>query len=118
VALLMEHDAPVIAGILGALKASKFYVPLDSSLPQARIKSILEDLGSAYILTNTKNRSLAKSLAGAALQLVNIDELDNLPDTNPSIGVRPDYLSWSFTPPVQRENPKGLFKIIATSSIS
>ncbi|HZA54679.1 MAG TPA: AMP-binding protein [Candidatus Udaeobacter sp.] len=110
VALLMEHSATVIAGILGALKASKFYVPLDPSLPRARIKSILEDLGSAYILTNTKNRSLVKSLAGTALQLVNIDELDNLPDTNPSIGVRPDYLSWVIYTSDSTGKPKGVIQ--------
>src|SRR5262245_49589273 len=31
VALLLEHDAPMVAGILGALKAGMTYVPLDPS---------------------------------------------------------------------------------------
>ncbi len=62
IALLMEHDAPVISAILGALKAGKFYVPLDPSLPHARSKFILEDVQANYIVTNTRNLPLAKSL--------------------------------------------------------
>jgi non-ribosomal peptide synthetase component F len=62
VALLMEHDAPVIGAIMGALKAGKFYVPLDPSLPHARSKFILDDVQAESIITNTQHLLLAKSL--------------------------------------------------------
>lgn len=110
VALLMEHDAPVIAGILGALKAGKFYAPLDPSLPHMRVKYILEDLQVSCIVTNTKNLALAESLAGTALRLVNIDELDGLPDKNPCIGVQPDDLSWVIYTSGSTGKPKGVIQ--------
>src|SRR6266498_5346514 len=43
IALLLENDVPMIASILGVLKAGKIYVSLDPSYPQARIAAILED---------------------------------------------------------------------------
>src|ERR671917_1932105 len=43
IALLLEHDASMIAAILGVLKAGKVYVPLDPSFPYARNEYILED---------------------------------------------------------------------------
>ena len=110
VALLMEHDAPVIAAILGALKAGKFYVPLDPSLPHLRVKYILEDLQASYIVTNNKNLPLAKSLAGTVLDLVNIDELDSLPDGNPCIGIQPESLSWVIYTSGSTGKPKGVIQ--------
>lgn len=110
VALLLEQDAPVIAAILGALKAGKFYVPLDPSLPHLRLKYILEDLQSSYMVTNNKNLSLAKSLAGTILDLVNIDELDSLPDGNPCIGIQPESLSWVIYTSGSTGKPKGVIQ--------
>ena len=110
VALLMEHDAPVIAAILGALKAGKFYVPLDPSLPHLRVKYILEDLRASYIVTNTKNLPLAKSLAGTVLDLVNIDELDSPPDGNPCIAIQPESLSWVIYTSGSTGKPKGVIQ--------
>jgi amino acid adenylation domain-containing protein len=110
VALLMEHDAPVIAAILGALKAGKFYVPLDPSLPHLRVKYILDDLPASYIVTNNKNLPLAKSLAGSVLDLVNIDELDSLPDGDPCIGIQPESLSWVIYTSGSTGKPKGVIQ--------
>ena len=106
----MEHDAPVIGAILGALKAGKFYVPLDPSLPHARLEYILEDLTASYLVTNTKNLSLAKTLAGTALDLFNNDDLDHLPDTNPAVNVRPDHLSWVIYTSGSTGKPKGVMQ--------
>ncbi len=39
--LLLEKGAPMIAAILGVLKAGKIYVPLDPLYPQARINTLL-----------------------------------------------------------------------------
>jgi len=74
------------------------------------IKSILEDLQVSYIVTNTKNLSLAKSLAGTALHLVNIDELDGPTDRNPCIGVQSDYLSWVIYTSGSTGKPKGVIQ--------
>ncbi|HEX2077116.1 MAG TPA: condensation domain-containing protein, partial [Longimicrobium sp.] len=50
VALFLDHDAPMLAGILGALKAGAAYVPLDPSFPPERLRRILADVEPAALL--------------------------------------------------------------------
>ena len=73
VALLFEHDAPMIAGMLGALRAGKTYVPLDPHHPTERLRHIIEHSQATALLTNNKNLFLAKKLTKNGLQLINID---------------------------------------------
>ncbi len=75
IALLLEHNALMIAAILGVLKAGKVYVPLDPSFPYARNAYILEDSQAGLIITNNENRSLADSLSENRHSLINIDEI-------------------------------------------
>src|SRR4028119_516762 len=88
IALLLEHDAPMIAAILGVLKAGKVYVPLDPSFPYARNAYILEDSEAGLILTNNENRTLAESLSENRHSLINIDEIGpTLSDENVGLSV-------------------------------
>ncbi len=43
IALLFATEPAMIAAMLGVLKAGKFYVPLDISLPESRLSLILKD---------------------------------------------------------------------------
>lgn len=74
VALLMERDAPMVAGILGALRAGKTYVPLDPYYPAERNAYMLEDSEAAAILTNNKNLSFAQALAKDHVRIINLDD--------------------------------------------
>src|ERR671932_2784755 len=73
IALLLEHNASMIAAILGVLKAGKVYVPFDPSFPYARNAYILEDSQARLIITNNENRSLADSLSENRHSLIDID---------------------------------------------
>ena len=109
IALLLETDAPLIAAILGVLKAGKIYVPLDSSLPQARIAYILNDAQAALLITNTQNLSLARGLAQNNMPLINLDELDrSLSTENPGISISPDTLTWILYTSGSTGRPKGV----------
>jgi amino acid adenylation domain-containing protein len=110
IAVLMEHDAPVVGAIIGALKAGKFYVPLDPSLPHARSKFILDDVQAELILTNTKHLSLAKSLVKSPNRLLNIDDIEDLPDSDPLVRARPDDLSWVIYTSGSTGRPKGVMQ--------
>ena len=110
VALLMEHDAPVVASILGALKAGKFFVPLDPSLPHLRIKHILQDLQLSYMVTNTKHMPLAESIAGTAFHVVNIDEFNDPADRHPCGQAQADDLSWVIYTSGSTGRPKGVMQ--------
>jgi amino acid adenylation domain-containing protein len=77
-ALLFEHGADMIIGLLAALKAGLIYVPLDVTYPENRLIYMLEHSESGVILTNGKNMALAGSLAAKInnnqqLKVMNID---------------------------------------------
>ena len=74
IALLFEHDASAIIGMLGALKAGKAYVPLDPDYPDVRLRHILDNSKAKMLVTNQLNWALAQTLAGDALPIINIDE--------------------------------------------
>src|SRR6266705_5813357 len=71
VALLFAHDAPMIAGMLGVLKAGKTYVPLDPSYPVERLSQLLGDAQATTLLTNEENLELARKLTG--VRVLNVD---------------------------------------------
>ena len=76
VALLLDHDALIIATILGVLKSGKFYVPLDPSYPHARLKLIIEDSGAALLIADSRTLPLANKLATPECNVMNLDEKD------------------------------------------
>ena len=76
VALLLAHDAPAIVAILGVLKAGKCFVPIDLSLPRARIQYILDDSEATLVVANSEALLLAKDVLGGSRSLLNLDQLD------------------------------------------
>jgi amino acid adenylation domain-containing protein len=110
IAVLMDHDAPVIGAILGALKAGKFYVPLDPSLPYARSKFIVDDARAESIITNTKHLSLAKALVESPARVLNIDQIADRIDADPPLRARPDDLCWVIYTSGSTGKPKGVMQ--------
>jgi amino acid adenylation domain-containing protein len=109
IALLLEHDAPMIAAILGVLKAGKVYVPLDPSFPYARNAYILEDSQAGLIITNNENRSLAESLSENRHSLINIDETGaTFSDENIDLPISADNLANIIYTSGSTGQPKGV----------
>jgi amino acid adenylation domain-containing protein len=109
IALLFEHGAPMLTAILGVLKAGKFYVPLDPSLPRTRTLYILQDSQVSLIVTNTKNFSFAKELTHGALELLNIDELDTgLSTENVGLTISSNTFTWLLYTSGSTGQPKGV----------
>ena len=44
VVLLLDHDTPTIAAILGVLKTGRAYVPFDPTYPPTQLTSMLKDV--------------------------------------------------------------------------
>jgi amino acid adenylation domain-containing protein len=74
VALLLEHDAPLIAGILGALKAGKIYLALDPHQPKDRLAGVLAASQTKILLADKSNLKLANLLASENLKVLEIAE--------------------------------------------
>jgi amino acid adenylation domain-containing protein len=77
IALLFEHDAEVIAAILGVLKAGKFYIALSPSFPAARNHYMLNDSQTRMIVTNTGNFGPATELSNDERIVLNIHKIDD-----------------------------------------
>ena len=111
VTLLLEHDSSMIAAILGVLKAGKIYVPLDSSHPEASLSRILDDTGASLIVTDEKNITRAKALAGSARRSINIDSLDSsLSDENINMPISPDAPAYILYTSGSTAQPKGVLQ--------
>src|SRR5215210_1456160 len=109
IALLLEHDASMVAAILGVLKAGKVYVPLDPYFPYARNSYILENSQAGLIITNNENRSLAESLSENRHYLINIDEIGaTLSDENVDLPISADNLANIIYTSGSTGQPKGV----------
>ncbi|MEH2248438.1 non-ribosomal peptide synthetase [Nostoc sp.] len=111
IAILFESGAPIIAAILGVLKVGKFYVPLDPSLPQARISYILEDSQAGLLLTDSRNISFAKKLQISGLEILNIDEIDSsISCENLDLHLQPDNFAYIIYTSGSTGQPKGVIQ--------
>jgi amino acid adenylation domain-containing protein len=70
VAVCMRRSTDAIVAILGIMRAGAAYVPVDPEYPAARIAFVLEDSGSAVLLTQA---ALAATLPPLSAEIVCID---------------------------------------------
>jgi len=109
VAVLLQKDAPLIAAILGVLKAGKMYVPLDGSYPRARLDYMLADSQAGLIVTDTRNRALAETLTRGTRELIQVDEVDSRGSSaNPGLSIPPDALAYMLYTSGSTGQPKGI----------
>ncbi len=109
VALLLGPGAPLIAAIVGTLKAGKIYVPLDASHPRARLEEILEEARVSSIVTDADHRDLAVSLGESRRRALEVEQaFVSSCDADPGLPVSPDAGAYIFYTSGSTGRPKGV----------
>jgi amino acid adenylation domain-containing protein len=107
IALLMRHDAPLIAATLGVLKAGRTAVVLNQSDPPQRLAQIRSDVGSELIVADERHRELTLRAGWLAEELMT-PEL--APGTAPGVDGRPDDLAALLYTAGSTGRPKGVMQ--------
>lgn len=111
VGLLFQHDATMLLGILGAVKAGKTYVPLDPKFPESRLLYMIEDAEISLLITHGENRQLAERLVqDKNIPVLDVDQISDENNTNPEIDYSPDDLAYILYTSGSTGIPKGVMQ--------
>ena len=106
VALCLDQGAPLVAAIVGVLKAGKFYLPLEPSDPVARRREIVKIAGAGLVLDDDFVAAAARAprdasgAASAPLAPVGSDA--------PPVAIRPTDPAYLFFTSGTTGTPKGV----------
>jgi amino acid adenylation domain-containing protein/non-ribosomal peptide synthase protein (TIGR01720 family) len=109
VGLCVERSVEMAVGLLGILKASGYYVPLDSSYPEDRLQFIFEETHLRVLLTQ---QHLVDKLPAPKPQVLCLDtdwtRVAGESEANPSDQATPDNLAYVIYTSGSTGRPKGV----------
>ena len=110
VALLMRHDAPLIAALLAVLKAGRIVVVLNATDPPARLQQILAEAEAEVLVTDSVNSKFAAEIAGQARRMVVFEEHIAGPAQDPEVQIAPAAVACILFTSGSTGRPKGVMQ--------
>jgi amino acid adenylation domain-containing protein len=111
IALMLDPGAPLLAAMLGSLKAGRFYVPLDPVLPAARLAAVLRELDAAALIAGEPWLDSARCLAGGGTPVWAAEDLASGPAVaGPPARVSPDDFAYVLFTSGSTGRPKGVIQ--------
>lgn len=109
IALMMRHDAPLIASILGTLLAGRCFAVLDPAFPVARNRAIVDNLGAQVLLADAANAADAATVAGPLRRMRIMESLPDSPAIAlPGLDASPESWLGIFHTTGTTGEPKGV----------
>ena len=91
VVLLLDQGAPLIAALLGVLKAGKIVVMLDPAHPAPRLAQFFEEVEPTAVVTQASHQAGVAALVAGKVPLIELDALPaDLAESNPDVPCAPD----------------------------
>ncbi len=111
VAVLMEHDSPLISAVIAVLKLGRMVVVLDQGEPPARLAQVLNDTGPTAIVTDAAHEGLSSQLAAGQFAVFCVDGcITGEPAPNPGIPVSPEAVAFLIYTSGSTGVPKGVMQ--------
>src|SRR5689334_1674858 len=108
--IFIERSLQMIIGIIGVLKASCAYVPIDIDYPEERIRYILDDTGATAVISSEESGS--KLEAFKYIDIIKLDSavslLKDYPVTNQQIPTKANQLAYVIYTSGSTGMPKGV----------
>src|SRR5262249_42325742 len=112
VAILMSHDAPAIAAVLGALKAGAIVMACDPGDPPSRLQMLVDDAEPGVVVTDVHNRHLVPASRLPRLSVLNFEsETMKGPVDNAPIEIAPGQTAFLTYTSGTTGRPKGVMQI-------
>lgn len=110
VGLLLGHDASMLAGLLGVLKSSRAYVPLDPSAPEERLRQLIEGGEISTLVIDDRYVNLATGINHYALPVIEVSSAARTGYANPGLEINADSLAYVLFTSGSTGKPKGVMQ--------
>ena len=111
VALLIAQGGPLVAAILGVLKAGKFYAPLEAADPEARLADLVRDTRARVVLTDGRGKDIAAAVAPPDALVLDVDRVESAPAANLDLPIAPGARAYIYYTSGSTGRPKGVLDL-------